>query len=495
MDNNSADHRPEGARVSTNVIRRGRTAIRRNRSSKPVALALADGMIAPTTSVFDYGCGHGADVQYLRSKRIRVQGWDPHYRPDVNVSSADVVNLGYVLNVIEDQQERLETLRRAFQLARKVLLVAVRVDRALEEGLEFADGRITGAGTFQKIFDQEEFREYLELALGRHVYLVAPGIAYVFAEDSVEAQFLATRAFARRLEYRTDLIEQFSKSRAARSFVALTNRLGRVPAPEEFSRYGELLQTFGSFTRIERLTLRLVNREAFEGSRDQRRQDLLTYLAMLRLQGLPSPKFTDLPPTLRNDVRGIWGSYRGAAAESEAFLFAMGKPDQIRTECNVAAVGKLLPENLYVHRTAEDDLPALLRLVVFTAKQVVGEVSYDLVKLRIDGRAVSFLSYSSFDFEAHPRLLRSLRVYLPKARFAVRDYSATANPPILHRKDSFVTKDYPHFDKFRRLTEQEEAAGLLGLPDIGLKEAWENFLRVRGLVVVDHSLQLCANAG
>jgi hypothetical protein len=76
------------------------------------------------------------------------------------------------------------------------------------------------------------------------------------------------------------------------------------PAPEEFSRYDDLLQAFGSFTRIERLTLRLVDRETFEGSRDQRRQDLLTYLAMLRLQGLPSPKFSDLPPSLRNDVRG-----------------------------------------------------------------------------------------------------------------------------------------------------------------------------------------------
>jgi len=487
MKSENFNPRPDDSLVGP-AIRRARTAIRRDRSSKPVALALADGMISKSSSVLDYGCGHGADVEYLHSKRIRACGWDPHYRPGRAVSPADVVNLGYVLNVIEDTQERVETLRRAYQLAKKVLLVSVRVDRALQEGVEFADGRITGAGTFQKIFTQEEFREYLEAALGRHVYLVAPGIAYIFADDASETAFLATRAFTRRLEYRTDLIEQFSKSSDARLFVKLANRLGRVPAPEEFARYPELLKSFGSSVHIERLTLRLVDRNSFEGSKEQRRQDLLTYLAMLRLQGLPAPHLSALPQSLQNDARGIWGSYRAAAAESEAFLFAMGKPELIRAACSNARVGKLLPEHLYVHRSAGDDLPALLRLVVFAAKQIVGEVDHDLVKLRVDGRAVSFLSYSNFDLEAHPPLLRSLRVYLPKARFATRDYRSSFNPPILHRKDSFVTENYPHFQTFRHLTEQEEAAGLLGLPDIGLRGHWENLLKLRGLSVVDHEL-------
>ncbi len=34
----------------------------------------------------------------------------------------------------------------------------------------------------------------------------------------------------------------------------------------------------------------------------------------------------------------------------------------------------------------------------------------------------------------------------------VFDYTERANPPILHRKESFVAEDYPGREKFARLT-------------------------------------------
>ena len=49
-------------------------------------------------------------------------GWDPTFRPDAPLHEADVVNLGYVINVIEDTQERAATLRHAWALAQQVLL-------------------------------------------------------------------------------------------------------------------------------------------------------------------------------------------------------------------------------------------------------------------------------------------------------------------------------------------------------------------------------------
>ena len=42
---------------------RRKTAIRRPDLSRPVALALRDGLISETSTVFDYGCGHGDDVR------------------------------------------------------------------------------------------------------------------------------------------------------------------------------------------------------------------------------------------------------------------------------------------------------------------------------------------------------------------------------------------------------------------------------------------------
>jgi hypothetical protein len=61
-----------------------------------------------------------------------------------------VVHLGFVLNVIEAPDERLETLRDAWSICRKLLIVAARVaggDR-LATGGQYGDGVVTRLGTF-----------------------------------------------------------------------------------------------------------------------------------------------------------------------------------------------------------------------------------------------------------------------------------------------------------------------------------------------------------
>ena len=77
------------------------------------------------------------------------------------------------------------------------------------------------------------------------------------------------------------------------------------------------------------------------------------------------------------------------------------------------------------------------------------------------------MNYKSFDEEAHPALLHSVRVHLPSASYAIRDYSASENPPILHRKETFVDPLYPEYALFAELTRLEEEFGLLSQPDIG----------------------------
>ena len=49
------------------------------------------------------------------------------HRPDGRRAAGPVVNLGYVVNVIEDLAERRDTLRRAWQLAGRVLIVGARL--------------------------------------------------------------------------------------------------------------------------------------------------------------------------------------------------------------------------------------------------------------------------------------------------------------------------------------------------------------------------------
>jgi DNA phosphorothioation-associated putative methyltransferase len=121
---------------------RGRTAIHRNAVSRPIRLAVKAGYLTAGDSVFDYGCGHGEDVRLLREIGMDVSGFDPVHAPG-RKRRADVVNLGYVVNVIEDPAERAEVLREAWSLARRFLIVSVL------QSSRHARPRIGSTGTYQ----------------------------------------------------------------------------------------------------------------------------------------------------------------------------------------------------------------------------------------------------------------------------------------------------------------------------------------------------------
>jgi len=80
------------------------TAIARKKPSKPVVRLSATGAIVGRT--LDYGCGRGADADYLG-----CEGYDLHYRPGRPVGSFETIVCNYVLNVIVSEDERLAVLR------------------------------------------------------------------------------------------------------------------------------------------------------------------------------------------------------------------------------------------------------------------------------------------------------------------------------------------------------------------------------------------------
>ena len=95
----------------TTRIKRHKAAIKRSDYSRPVKCLWRDRMLTPDRTFFDYGCGHGDDLAGLRHDGVDCEGFDPVFRPDVAPQRADIVNIGYVINVIEDLDERRSTLR------------------------------------------------------------------------------------------------------------------------------------------------------------------------------------------------------------------------------------------------------------------------------------------------------------------------------------------------------------------------------------------------
>ena len=82
-----------------------------------------------------------------------------------------------------------------------------------------------------------------------------------------------------------------------------------------------LLVRFGSRSRIDRLVLGLLNPQTLAEARDAKRNDILTYFAMLQLRGVRPPPIRLLPPETQADIKLLWPSYKSAMEEGQQFLF------------------------------------------------------------------------------------------------------------------------------------------------------------------------------
>jgi hypothetical protein len=116
--------------------------------------------------------------------------------------------------------------------------------------------------------------------------------------------------------------------------------------------------------------------------------------------------------------------------------------DKAARKAHAAGLGKLLPEDLYLEKGLVARLPAALRAQVAKGEKVAGRKRhpYNLVKIGLDGKRVSFLSYPQLETAKLPELARTAAVRLDTKTVRVIDYSQRAQPPVLHRKELVMGK-------------------------------------------------------
>ena len=90
-------------------IKRGNTAISRQKMSRPMK-KMYESKMFDKKRVLDFGCGKGFDVEYLKNEgKIDITGYEP-YACDKYLQyptgKFDIVTNNYVLNVIENVEER-----------------------------------------------------------------------------------------------------------------------------------------------------------------------------------------------------------------------------------------------------------------------------------------------------------------------------------------------------------------------------------------------------
>tara|TARA_R100000027_G_scaffold163_1_gene161 strand:+ start:4193 stop:6058 length:1866 start_codon:yes stop_codon:yes gene_type:complete len=422
-------------------ILRHRTAIRRQDLSRPVKLLLQHGLLREGRSFFDYGCGRGVDVQALAQLGYESAGWDPAYLSDEPLKKAEVVNLGYVLNVIEDPDERIMVLKRAGELSRCVLIVStlVRGQETAAHQRKWRDGFLTALGTFQKFFEPGELEGLIERALEVEPVTLAPGICVVFRDREEHESFSAARVrrrfdwseistqirFTPPKERKESRVSRYALHKATfEKFWSALLEYGRIPEKDEFDGWAELRNAAGSRRKAFEMLLERKGQALFAEARRMRKEDVLVYLAMTRFRKKFRRK--DLGSRILKDIKEFWGHYDLAQAEADSLLFASGDPGELEIALESVSFGLKDPieKHFTFHRRKIGSLPAVLRIYALLGQWIYGDLSeIDLIKIHLASGKLSLMIYDDYEGKNRPILQTRIKMVLRNQWLRIFDHS------------------------------------------------------------------------
>ena len=481
-------------------IHRHKTALVRREISKPVKTLLELGQLRRGESFFDYGCGYGGDVEAIGKLGHEANGWDPVHAPDSPKKSADVVNLGFVLNVIEDPAERVDAVLDAWNHTQRVLLVSTLIagQESYDDILTFGDGVITKRDTFQKYFEPADIQALLEDTLQTEAVPVGLGIYLVFRDTADLHDFLASRArrfidwesLSRRLgilkALRTKRDPYDTHRELLDAFWESVLVLGRIPREDEFDRLAEVRKACGSLSRALQLFIDRFGEPTFGAARQRRKEDLLVFIAAAQLRRkIP---FNQLSLRLQRDLRAFFGSYTNAEEKARELMFAAGDSDELEIAAAQLDFGSLDPRegHFTFHRSLLDELPVILRVYVECAARLYGNPrECDLIKIHLHSRKLTFHYYRDFDTTPLPELLTRIKIDLRRLFVTVIDHTTGPEHQILFFKERFLPKEHPDRPKIDRFSAKLRKLGLRE-ETIGYgptKEKFESALADRGLTM------------
>lgn len=422
------------------VVHRHKTAISRPGYSRPVQLLLSHGLLQETDTFFDYGCGLGEDVERLRTAGYTANGWDPVYFPDTEKLKADIVNLGFVLNVIENRTERREALREAYALTTRVLLISVLTPGSTntETGTQHGDGIVTSRGTFQKVFEQSELQDFVASVCGEPPLPIAPGIVAAFWDSAVRSDFLLTRVRGRtddhinnapqlprrNVHIKQALLRTFVDEHPGifDNYVKFLLERGRAPHYEELSglltakEYGVDLQL------LHQVALNACDSDTIAKAAQHRREDLVVLLALEMFR--ETPKLKDLSVTLREDIKYHFNGLKNAVESAREYLFALGDRDLLRRWISESPIGHATHKGLYITPDQLQEIDPILRIYGSLAELFYGDIRQaDILKLHADSAKITLLFTEDFENQEFPVIIYRVKIDLSKQEMREYEHS------------------------------------------------------------------------
>jgi DNA phosphorothioation-associated putative methyltransferase len=442
------------------------TALVRYGFSAPVQSLARHGFLDGGYRLFDYGCGRGDDVRGLLENGLTAAGWDPYYAPNNAIHSADIVNLGFVINVIEDFDERLDALTRAWSLAERLLVVSVMlVNQNDPRGETFRDGVMTQRRTFQKYFTQAEIKGFLEQVLDEEAIAVAPGVLYVFRDKDAEQRFLVDRFRSKHSRLRApsphlreEREQRTRPDREAQRYDAYRDpldrlwdlwlKLGRRPDKSEVAELVVLMEGFGSLPRALRFLEERHDPAEIKRAAGERAADLQVYFALNQFERRKA--YAHLERGLQQDIKLFFGDFASAKARALALLFQIADLEAIDQACRDASEHGLgwfeAGQYLQLHVSLVEQLPPLLRVYVGCAAVLYGDYRHaDLVKIHTRSGKVSLMRFDDFEGQPLPRLVERVKIKLREQDIDYFAYGEDYEPPFLYRKSRYINEEFPNY--------------------------------------------------
>lgn len=474
------------------TVDRHKTAISRYSLSTPMKILKKRGYLNGKHSIFDYGCGLGDDLAELHANGINASGWDPNFRPEQDLVNADIVNLGFVLNVIEDVAERVEALHNAFALAEQMLIVSCMLgsESLIASFKQYKDGIITSRNTFQKYYSQQELRLFLHDTLDSEPISVGPGVFVIFKDEEEEQVFLTNR-YKRKFKWRPNTRKPNSASQLnllieqhrllVDDFLLVLLALGRQPIGDEFEQLDKISELFGSPKKLMRAVLTDENQSLLLYAEETRRQDYLVYFALEKFS--QRKPYNSMPIGKRQDIKSFFGKYSDAKQQGESLLYSIADVEQIIEAANTAHIelpASLLckGESLFILPKYVELLPALLRVYVGAASLLYGDwEEADVIKIHLTSSKVSFMVYDDFTAPI-PFLKERIKVKLAQQDVDYFDYISPNRRPPLIGKSQLMEPEDTNYKKQCGLDKKLELYGVLkkNNENILSRGDWQNFL-------------------
>jgi DNA phosphorothioation-associated putative methyltransferase len=448
-------------------IDRHKTAIVRHELSAPMKTLARNGFLSGEYSIFDYGCGRGDDLRELEAHGLDALGWDPNFRPDSEIVNSDVVNIGFVINVIEDQDERINAVLGAWEATDKLLVISAMLSNEsyLAQFTPYKDGVITSRNTFQKYFTQAELKSYIERTIDDDPIAISPGIFYVFKDKALEQCFLQNR---HKRSYQWQQITEpkpvsedqarilFTKHQELlESFWLCCLAYGRVPANDEFKNSEQIKVVIGSNKKALKLVTDWFGKEELDLAENMRKEDLLIYFALGMFEGRKS--YTQLSNDIKRDIKAFFDTHKVALNQAKDLLFEIANIERVSTECikakELLPASKLALENgqphsLTLHKKFIDELSPLLRIYVYSALQLYGELDdIQLVKIHITSGKVTLLGYEGFDDSPLPQLKERVKIRMSEQDVNFFDYMNENRRLVLLDKIEYIDESFNDFKK------------------------------------------------